>query len=89
MFNNKCIITSYLTYYFLNGGKLVMIKNINEWFLNLPLVIQISFGWLVSCLLTLCVVLIIYNPIVLAILLLIGISIAAFSKILLYYLFDS
>lgn len=65
-----------------------MIKNIYHWFLNLPLTIQLSIGWLVSCLLTLCIILIIYNPIVLLILVLIGISIGAIAKILSHYLID-
>lgn len=65
-----------------------MIKNIYHWFLNLPLTIQLSIGWLVSCLLTLCIILIIYNPIVLLVLILIGISIGAVSKILLHYMFS-
>jgi hypothetical protein len=65
-----------------------MIKNIYHWFFNQPLTIQLSIGWLVSCLLILCIVLIIYNPIVLLILILIGISIASIVKIVSYYLID-
>lgn len=65
-----------------------MIKNIYHWFLNLPLTIQLSIGWLASCLLILSIALLIYSPKVLLILMLIGISIAAVSKILLYYLID-
>jgi hypothetical protein len=72
----------------LNGGKLIMIEFVYNWFINLPFTVQLSVGWLISCILVLGVIIIIYNPLVLIILISIGLSIAATARILIYYLFQ-
>lgn len=64
-----------------------MIKDIYYWFFNQPFTIQLSIGWLASCLLTLSIVSLIYDPKIILVVILIGISIVAVSKILLHYIF--
>lgn len=65
-----------------------MIEKIYNWFFSQPISIQISMGWLISCLLAICIAMIVYDPFVLITLILIGLSMAAIIRILLYYILD-
>jgi len=63
-----------------------MIEIIYNWFIKQPFTVQLSMGWLISCILILGITISIYNPLVLVILIFVGLSVAAIIRILLYYL---